>query len=669
MSKKLSELDEKLTIDGNDDLYILDNEEIDPEDRSKRIKASLLIQDISDFETTTQLNSRDTANRDRANHTGTQDASSVTGLSAVATSGDYDDLSNKPTIPQNASDIGLGNVDNTSDLNKPISSATQTALDGKQDKINAFNKAILYQASATAGDVQGIPDWQVNTQGGLTQTMSHTTNNGGLKDINTHNANIINDVSSPNEHYKFQQNNVNIDVNDDANDLGTNGRAITFVNNNANGQSRSNIGEIVFNENSFTVGNGTDAITARGVSYCYGFGLFKDNVNVVGPMQGYGFQPSFEALATVDPANSYTSPFYDTTNGPNTIFGFYTSLQLSPTLGGIANDRNFTAININASIDDFQGNANYQGLAMYGTLGTFDTGSFTGINVGTSIDEVTNATGINVGQTIDDCTNYTGINVELSNVTATNKRAAYFGGNVDINGSVSFSGALSIGQLNAFFAENPVNGGGQPSSLHNLITSMTALDGVTTANADTIGVNTAMLITLEEDSVTTSGPFGLGFTALALPCVVVTEPNSTLDNMSGTTAAISLDAASTGGTIDTVKVMRSVAIPNGVTTVNNMRGFQFDLPFGPVGTVIHGFYTAANVNNYFRGNLVVGESSEVATNSSVGIEVASTTKAILNSRMTTTERNALTAINGMQIYNTTTDKLQVYAAGSWVDLH
>jgi hypothetical protein len=30
-----------------------------------------------------------------------------------------------------ASDVGLGNVDNTSDLNKPISTATQTALNGK----------------------------------------------------------------------------------------------------------------------------------------------------------------------------------------------------------------------------------------------------------------------------------------------------------------------------------------------------------------------------------------------------------------------------------------------------------------------------------------------------------------------------------------------------------
>lgn len=34
------------------------------------------------------------------------------------------------------SDIGLGNVDNTSDLNKPISNATQTALNNKEDKSN-----------------------------------------------------------------------------------------------------------------------------------------------------------------------------------------------------------------------------------------------------------------------------------------------------------------------------------------------------------------------------------------------------------------------------------------------------------------------------------------------------------------------------------------------------
>jgi hypothetical protein len=39
------------------------------------------------------------------------------------------------TVVLTKTDVGLGNIDNTSDLNKPISTATQTALDGKVDKV------------------------------------------------------------------------------------------------------------------------------------------------------------------------------------------------------------------------------------------------------------------------------------------------------------------------------------------------------------------------------------------------------------------------------------------------------------------------------------------------------------------------------------------------------
>lgn len=49
-----------------------------------------------------------------------------------------------PALPTKG-DIGLGNVDNTSDLNKPISTATQTALDLKVDDtemVNYFNKTV-----------------------------------------------------------------------------------------------------------------------------------------------------------------------------------------------------------------------------------------------------------------------------------------------------------------------------------------------------------------------------------------------------------------------------------------------------------------------------------------------------------------------------------------------
>jgi hypothetical protein len=35
---------------------------------------------------------------------------------------------------------------------------------------------------------------------------------------------------------------------------------------------------------------------------------------------------------------------------------------------------------------------------------------------------------------------------------------------------------------------------------------------------------------------------------------------------------------------------------------------------------------------------------------------------------TTTERDAITAVNGMMIYNSTVHKFQGYANGAWVDL-
>ena len=44
------------------------------------------------------------------------------------------------------------------------------------------------------------------------------------------------------------------------------------------------------------------------------------------------------------------------------------------------------------------------------------------------------------------------------------------------------------------------------------------------------------------------------------------------------------------------------------------------------------------------------------------------TGALLLSRMTTAQRDALTAVNGMLIYNTTLSKLQGYEGGAWANL-
>lgn len=53
---------------------------------------------------------------------------------------------------------------------------------------------------------------------------------------------------------------------------------------------------------------------------------------------------------------------------------------------------------------------------------------------------------------------------------------------------------------------------------------------------------------------------------------------------------------------------------------------------------------------------------------SAALDVSSTTGALMLPRMTTTEKNALTAANGMLVYDTTLNKFQGYENGSWVSL-
>ena len=248
------------------------------------------------------------------------------------------------------------------------------------------------------------------------------------------------------------------------------------------------------------------------------------------------------------------------------------------------------------------------------------------------------------------------------------KKAGYFDGDVEITGALTFGGNLSLGAMNAFSSNALVNGGGQPTSGHSLITQWTCPDNSTIALADTLGINTAALISLGADSAITTG--FLGVTALGLPAVFGAGANTTVDRVGGAAFALSLDAsAGAGSEIDIVSLCRSLAIPNGITAVNRLYGYEFSLPFGDPGTATWSFYSDVATGNFYNLGAVKIGGSDTPTNASVALEVESTTKAILNARMTSTQRDALTAVNGMVIYNSTTDKLQAYAGGSWVDLH
>lgn len=157
----------------------------------------------SNFETTSQLNVRDTNNRARVNHTGTQVLSTIsdltitstnlntlddgvnstlhfhdsdrsrtnhTGTQLAATVSNFDATVTSSTHANRVDNphvvtktqVGLSNVDNTSDINKPISTAQQTALNLKGDK------------------AVGLSQFASTTSAQLLTVMSDETGTGGL---------------------------------------------------------------------------------------------------------------------------------------------------------------------------------------------------------------------------------------------------------------------------------------------------------------------------------------------------------------------------------------------------------------------------------------------------------------------------------------------------------
>jgi hypothetical protein len=184
---------------------------------------------------------------------------------------------------------------------------------------------------------------------------------------------------------------------------------------------------------------------------------------------------------------------------------------------------------------------------------------------------------------------------------------------------------------------------------------------------DYLGVNTAMLLNVGANTSITTALTGVS--ALGLPAVVTLGSGATVDVVCGATFAISLDAGAGGGTIDDVRLCQALGIPNGTTTVTECFGYYFDTPFGAVGTTQYGLYSkpAASIV-YSAGSVVVG-STDTPTNASVGLEVTGTTKALVVSSMTTTQRDAMTAVEGMIINNTTDNRFQGYRGGTWHDFH
>lgn len=100
---------------------------------------------------------------------------------------------------------------------------------------------------------------------------------------------------------------------------------------------------------------------------------------------------------------------------------------------------------------------------------------------------------------------------------------------------------------------------------------------------------------------------------------------------------------------------------------NTMTGDQHIILYEPSSTTdIQARISTSGADTFFNaqgGNFGIGTDNPAE---SAAVDITSTTGALLVPRMTTTERDALTAVNGMTIYNTTTNAFNSYENGSWI---
>lgn len=516
------------------------------------------------------------------------------------------------------------------------------------------------------GNLYSIPGWSIFTNtGGLDQNITQQPNdfNAGLQ-INTVQANFDPLQNSPNDNYTVLETAVNIDPSNTGFDLGTNGRFVTGQNIDFAHQGKSNTGQLVGRNIYYNIGNGTDPIDVKGISGDYISGDVLSGVNMSAGVEGYHFNFHVHPGVTFPNSGAFSSAFVDNGHFETSVPG-YNSFAANVRIDEIQNNNNYTGVTVNAEIGNLAGNANYTGVGLYGSVGTMGTGGYTGVQVNPTITHLTaNSRGIGVyGSTTDGTAEWIGVDIQANNVHTT--------GNIRglrVNVPISNTNDTVALDVNGHMTSNAnislVSGQGQ--SYCNVIGGSISIPaGTAITGTDTLGNNMAISVDL--------GDAGSSWTAASVVGLTTLGFVGTIQGAGAANGAINFClngfADMHTGHIDRVNNFFAAGIPTGAGGTMDEHVLYFgDMPAGPLATTEWGIRMDYAGGENYVPRLSVNTTNKKVSGPSVGLELAGNDRAFLPSRMTAAERNALTAVNGMILYNSDAQQLEGYQNGAWSPL-
>lgn len=513
----------------------------------------------------------------------------------------------------------------------------------------------------------------------------HTLNQSAIlfnTDINIHAAAIVNSVGGENMF-------INVDG-----QVGTN---IYLYNTgvNVNASQSSNVGvnglginNQVFGDLQFMNGVFINPQLRTGANLVNGINAFSDALHQETGTTSHGVT-SFGAFANFDAGSTLAGGYSGMGIGPNIngdmstsgFNGVSLSANISSPMNFFTGFSNFSQLNSGASINGgLQGfveqahmnsGTSAAGITNYGAYSLLDTGAtinyFQGLNVSPTFNGTITG-GINLAQLNGNGSsvipNVTGLSINLNQLNSPNQKQGLNinDGTLNVNSNYDTSvypaspGFINLNGLGGLF-EIAV---GNPMSN-------------TLVLANNIGVSTLFRDDMGPD------PFvgTLGFANLACVSQGSVAIGKTVSAYNQELLATSVPDLSTefpgyvdGGTITNYFALRMPGIlPQGgnLIVTNQYQIYMDSIGGASLATNAWGLYIADPAyQNYIKSSIAIDTTTFKVSNASVGLEIGGTTKALRLSNLTTTERNALTPLAGMEIFNTTSSQAEFYDGATWV---